>query len=238
MTHALINRNGVWRPRSSCKMLMMTELVGFNAGGANAIAIVDHGGAGSATDTVTYSFNPGITFSGNGHLVVFAHAIATASRSVSGVTANSGAVTLSLLTGTDTTGQAPSAMYIGAITGDVTEVSITFSATVVTVFGYAWGISGAAGTLHAAGKSTADPFTASLDIPAGGAAFGGAGINTTASYTATNLTENYDAQTESRGFTAASAVFAAAQVALALTLDQSADTAIKSSCFASLGPAT
>ena len=95
-----------------------------------------------------------------------------------------------------------------------------------------------AATTTDTGTAIGDPMTDTLNIPAGGLAFGCAGETNSSTFTWTNLTEGYDEVVEGIATqTGAIGTFSAIQVGLTITCDQSGGNTDPVLVLASWGPA-
>lgn len=208
----------------------LTHLVGFGAtaaaGGGPATvsyrATVDTGNSYNSAGPKTFSGVDIGTASSDRIVIVGFNGIPPASgRAVSAVTI-AGVAAASCCTGFSD-GERVLEFWAAAVpTGATGDIVVTYNNTMFNIAASVWattGVTSAAAT--AAGSSSADPGSVSLDISAGGIALGIGGQATNGPSAAwTNLTEDFDTTVGGvRTVTGASAAFAAAQTALALSCD-------------------
>jgi hypothetical protein len=123
-------------------------------------------------------------------------------------------------------------------TGATGDIVVTFSAGMSRCVISVWSTAGMdSSAVSSDTADTTDPLEASVNIPAGGVAFGTAYDNGATTVTWTNLTEDYDAQHETRTFSFASAEFATLQTGLTLTADLAAASGTARGAFVTFGPA-
>jgi hypothetical protein len=122
-------------------------------------------------------------------------------------------------------------------TGTTGDIVITFSAGMSRCVIGVWSTTGMVSAATSADSSaTSDPLSAVVDVPAAGVAFGAAYDNGLTTVTWTNLTEDYDAQHESRTFSFASAEFATIQTGITLSADLATASGTQRGGFATFGP--
>jgi hypothetical protein len=198
-------------------MFMATHLIGFGAGGSVVtLSFTDSSVDASNLTTYTFSTQALGTAASDRRIVVGAGSSSAAGTTVSSVTVGGIAATQLATAGT---GNGIAALWIASVpTGTTGDVVVTFSQAQSRAGIGVWALYGAAAAAFDTGTSTADPMTDTLNVPASGAAIGYFAGNDNTSATWTNLTENFDeAQESTITQSGASATFAAAQTALAIT---------------------
>lgn len=122
-------------------------------------------------------------------------------------------------------------------TGTSGSIVVTYSGQVSRCVIGTWATTGmSASSTSADASDTSDPYSASVDVPAGGVAFGISYDNGNTTFTWTGLTEDSDAVYEGRTVSFASAAFASQQTGLAVQADAATDSGVGRAGFASFGP--
>jgi hypothetical protein len=191
----------------------------------------------STTDLTTYTFsaaNLGTVLPGRVIIMgIHGRSVGGGAYSVSTVTvAGNSAVSQVSVSAANTT----SLWTISDATNATGDIVVTFSAGSARAGVSIWNMYGSASTTATTtATDTTDVYTGTVDIPAGGAAFGIIRDESNTTTTWTNLTEDVDTTLETQVYSAAHADFSSAQTALALTADVAATTA-GSGCFAVFSP--
>lgn len=209
-------------------MLMVNQLIGFGAGistSAVTRTLTDSASDTSGGTTTTFT-SKNIGTATSDRLVVVGFCGNNNSRTISGVTIGGVSATVYYI-GTSQTQQAGFAV-LNVTSGTTATIAITWSGNQSQVGIAVWSVYGANATPTATNfASTTDVFSASMNVPAGGAAFGVAldNVNATApKWTWGNLTEDVDASLGAKTYSAASAEFATAQTGLSITADIAASS--------------
>ena len=136
-------------------------------------------------------------------------------------------------------GSSMAAIYFAVVpTGTTGTVAFTWNGTLANAGIGVAACYDMAATTTDTGTAIGDPMTDTLNIPAGGLAFGCAGETNSSTFTWTNLTEGYDEVVEGIATqTGAIGTFSAIQVGLTITCDQSGGNTDPVLVLASWGPA-
>lgn len=222
--------------------LFLNELNGFGVGATSSnVTISFTDSALDADDLTTYTFSGRAlgTAAANRKIIVGILNEDQNNLSTTPTSVTVAGVAASLVVFTTQSGAVPSGAHIyqaDVPAGTTGDIEIVWSDSRLGNTIGLWAVYGASASAHDTDTSTASPPSVTLTIPAGGVAVGVVyTAGGTATYTWTNLTENFDATHEGTGTASgASAAFASGQNATITVTPSSATTF--AAAFASWGP--
>lgn len=210
-------------------------------GSASVVALSFTDSAVDATNLTTYTFtakNIGAAAS-NRKVVIGVFGITGGSTAVSSLTV--GGVSAGQVVASYTSGSAEGtgALWIADVpSGTTGDVVVTFAGGALSCGIGVWALYGAAASVTDSGLSTTDPMTDTLNVSAGGAVIALAGaITVTATYTWTNVTENFDGAVEGAETYSGASITTSSAGTLAVTATPTGGPAQRVGIFASWGPA-